>query len=255
MDSEARLDKLRVFMDEKGMDLSVIVDPLNQYYMTGFYAIIYSRPIITLVFPDSVQMIVPALEELHAREESAVDDIHVYYEHPEKASISTDPNEILCRLIDEKSRGRVGVERDSVPLSLCQRIEERSGAGVEDVGAFIREMRLTKDEEELDLIRKAAELADLGVVTSIEATRPGVSELEIDAAGNSEILKAAAERFPGARLDLFVMSPSSSPSLGPSRRARPSSTAVRWGCTATVRNPRGRISSASRRKRPRTCSR
>ena len=48
MDVTRRLTDLRAFMDKQGIDLSIIMHPENQYYLSGFKAIIYSRPISTL---------------------------------------------------------------------------------------------------------------------------------------------------------------------------------------------------------------
>ncbi|MGB9866446.1 MAG: M24 family metallopeptidase [Bacillota bacterium] len=208
MGVKERVDRLRTFMQEKGIDACVVVDPLNQYYLTGFYAITYSRPIITVILPDKVELIVPALEELHAAESAKVDCLRVYYEHPEKASSAKSAWELLHDVVKAHNVHCVGVEMDVIPAALANRIASAVPKALEDCGPVIAKMRLVKDSQELELIRNAAVLADTGVLTTIKNSLPGVTELEIDAVGNAEILKAAAQRFPGCRVDLFAMSPS-----------------------------------------------
>ncbi|MCD6503243.1 MAG: aminopeptidase P family protein [Euryarchaeota archaeon] len=209
-----RVEALREYMESRDIDASLIIDPLNQYYLTGFYAIIYSRPIMTIITGENTDIIVPALEEEHAKEEAIVDNIHVYYEHPLGEEFPKDPIKILNNILEKHSVRNLGVEVSKIPYSLAEALSKKFS--IKDVGEKIAEMRLIKDKEEIELIEKAAELADIGVKESIMNTRPGMTELEIDAIGTKAILEAAASKHPGARVDLFVMSPS-----GPERTSMP----------------------------------
>jgi Xaa-Pro dipeptidase len=42
---EKRLKKIRDYMDERKIAKALILNPENQFYLTGFRAINYSRPI------------------------------------------------------------------------------------------------------------------------------------------------------------------------------------------------------------------
>ena len=214
MNVSKRVESLREYMERENIDASLIVDPLNQYYLTGFYAIIYSRPIMTVITEESVEIIIPALEEEHAREEASVDKIHVYYEHPLEENFPKDPIKILADIMEKYNIRSLGIEKGKIPYSLAEGLSRR--LSVKDVGEKIAEMRLIKDKNEIKLIKEAAELADIGVKESITNTKPGMTELEIDAVGNKAILEAAASKYPRVRVDLFVMSPS-----GPERTAMP----------------------------------
>ena len=203
-------------MENQGIDVSIIIDPLNQYYLTGFYTIAYTRPIATLIFRDSVGIIVPALEELHAREEAEVNSIHVYYEHPEKAHLSMDPYNILLRILKHRQVKKIAVEKAVIPQALYEVLTHVSGEKPVDIGGFIKEMRMIKNGEEQELIKKTAKLVDIGVMKSIESAKPGVTEIEIDAIGDAEVLRVAIEKYPGCRVQVDAMSPSS-----PERSALP----------------------------------
>lgn len=203
-----RVKRLREHVFKKGLDFALILNPLNQYYYSGFYALIYSRPILLVVSSDESHLIVPALEELHAREDAKVDHIHVYYEHPEKASEGVNPFDILRKLIVKKGWRRAGVEKDVFPLLLNELLRDAGVVEFEDVAPFIARERLVKDEEELELIRQAGNLVSIGVKESLRAIREGMTEVEIDGIGGLALLKYAGENYPGRRVELFVMSPS-----------------------------------------------
>ncbi|HBG0211386.1 TPA: aminopeptidase P family N-terminal domain-containing protein, partial [Clostridioides difficile] len=66
MSNNMRLERLRKYMNEKSIEIALIFEPDNQFYISGFKAITYSRPIVTVVTQDKIELIVPGLEELHA---------------------------------------------------------------------------------------------------------------------------------------------------------------------------------------------
>ena len=58
METAHRLDELRTFMAEEGIEASLIVSPDNQFYLSGFKAVIYSRPILLLLDAEKSSIIV-----------------------------------------------------------------------------------------------------------------------------------------------------------------------------------------------------
>ena len=53
---------------------------------------------------------------------------------------------------------------------------------IRDLSATLDLMRTIKDEKEIDLIRKASQLAGLGIMEAIRSTKPGVMEYQLEAA-------------------------------------------------------------------------
>jgi len=203
-------------MDQNGLAACLITNPDDQYYLSGFKAIIYSRPIDLVISGDEISLIVPGLEEVHAREEASVDHLMVYYEHPERAGEGTTHVEHLDRILDRLSAGpRIGVQAGALPWGLAGHLTRR-GLELADVGPKIEEMRFIKDEAELELMVEAGRLASLGVGATLSAIGPGATEIDIDGAGNGAILAEVSARHPRATLDLFAMSPS-----GPERTVMP----------------------------------
>ncbi len=196
-----RVERLRDYMEREGIDATILIDSENQYYFTGFQTVVYSRPVITLIFHDYMEMIVPELEKLHA-EEAKVDALFTYGETPTSRK---KPYDILKRRLYNVS-GKIGVEMNHVPLSLYNSLLCRYK--LEDISPEIQKMRMIKDNEELQVIRNAAHLVDTGVSESIEAAEEGVREIELDSIGNDAILRESASLFSGYRISLFSMSPS-----------------------------------------------
>lgn len=208
MNVSQRLTKVRSLMDERGIIAIIVANPDHQYYLSGFKAILYSRPIIYLADKDSSNLIVPALEEVHARNNASVDNIMVYYEHPEMAHKGTSPLEQLRSLLSNYSPGsKIGVDMDSISAEQVNFIQH-SGYEVIDIGQKIVEMRYVKDEEELELIEEAGKLSNLAVSTSLSACQEGITEIEMDAVGTKALFEETAKKHPNSTLDLFVMSPS-----------------------------------------------
>ena len=141
MDTSLRIQALRQYMEEQSLDACVLGSPENMQYFSGFQAITYSRPILFVVQPDTTHLIIPALEEAHANLDSTgVKHLHVYYEHPEKAPLGTNPMEVLRSVLPQKAGLRVGIEFGSMSLKNA-RLLESWGYALSDVGPQVVRMR------------------------------------------------------------------------------------------------------------------
>lgn len=96
--------------------------------------------------------------------------------------------ELALSLID----GRVAGEPLSLPGALA-RIE------LDDVGVELQRARAAKDRDELDAIRSAIAIADIGQAAARSAFAPGVSELEL-----WTLVRAAMESAVGGRLPVLA---------------------------------------------------
>ncbi len=202
VDFGARVAKLRGVLEEQGLDAAVLLSPANIAYLSGFQALIYSRPIYLVVTAGRTELIVPGLEEEHAGHATGIDQVTVYYEHPERGQPGENAPDTLAALLGARSVRRVGLEYVSAPIALRERLE-REGMSAADVSPALVRMRLIKDEAEIALMRQAAELARIGVMATLEAVAPGRSQLAIESIGTNAILEAAAERTPDATINLL----------------------------------------------------
>lgn len=216
MDTTHRISELRRFMEERGIRLSLITNPDDQYYLSGFKAIIYSRPIDLLITPTQTVLIVPALEEAHARSEAAVDDVLVYYEHPEQASKGKSHLDHLGAFLKKLPAGaKIGVQSAVISHRFAEYLRSQ-GLELVDVGDKVKRMRFIKDASEISLMEEAGRLVCLALRESLAAIRPGITEIELDASGNQALFKEVASKHPDSTVEFFVMSPS-----GPVRSVMP----------------------------------
>ncbi|MGO1041549.1 M24 family metallopeptidase [Clostridioides difficile] len=196
MSNNMRLERLRKYMNEKNIEITLIFEPDNQFYISGFKAITYSRPIVTVVTQDKIELIVPGLEELHAKEVAKVDNVYVYYEIPEMKEHGISHKHYLDIILNRYPKGiTVGIEKDIVSASFSEYITEKSFA-IKDVGSKIFEMRYVKDSREIEFLKIAGYLSDIGIKGSLENVRVGMSELEFDVAGDNALLKYVSENYP-----------------------------------------------------------
>src|SRR5262249_17897149 len=123
IDFAARIDKLRSVLADSGLDAAVVMAPANIAYLSGFQALIYSRPIYLVVDAGRTELVVPGLEEEHASHAEGIDAVHVFYEHPEKGTKGENaPDTLVARLLAIGAR-RIGLEYESAPIALREHLE------------------------------------------------------------------------------------------------------------------------------------
>ncbi|MHC8516892.1 M24 family metallopeptidase [Sporosarcina sp. ITBMC105] len=193
---QKRVNQIRKFMDVNDVKLSIVWEPDNQFYLTGFRAISYSRPIVTLLEENEVQLIIPGLEEAHADEKANVDRIHVYYEQYGLREQVLTYIEHLTNILQQYPRNtKIGVEVGVLPASVYLFVQNM-GFLLVDIGAKITEMRSIKDAHEIELLKVAGHLSDLAIGESLKNVQIGMSELEFDSYGDRLLLEKASKDYP-----------------------------------------------------------
>lgn len=86
-------------------------------------------------------------------------------------------------------------QRPSEELNFVHLLQTRLNAEVRDLSPILDELRSIKSPREIDLIRRATQIAALGMIEAMKATQPGVYEYQLDAAARYVFL------VNGARLD------------------------------------------------------
>ncbi|MBA2520438.1 MAG: aminopeptidase P family protein, partial [Chloroflexia bacterium] len=202
VDFSSRIHRLRGILEARGLDAAVLQSPANIAYMTGFQALIYSRPIYLVIAAGQTELVVPGLEEEHAGHAGAVDRVIVYYEHPERGTPGENAPDTLAAALRAGGVDRAGLEFASAPIALRERLE-RDRIETGDISAELIRLRLIKDPAEIALMRQAAALARIGVMATLAAAAAGRSQLAIEAIGTNAILEAVPQRTPEATINLL----------------------------------------------------
>lgn len=167
---EVRLKKLQKYMKETSLDAFVISTQDSIYYLSGASYKPIERPFIIVVKPEGAfDLLVPRLEYEHMKKVRTEGNIEYYFEYPSVEGRNW--YDILGEMVGKNKR--VGIEPE-LPASMRDMLKA-SEAVVSD--AILR-MRMVKDPEEIEAIKKAAAWTDLGMKKLHTGIYTGCSVLE-----------------------------------------------------------------------------
>lgn len=203
-----RIQTLRNDFSSLGIDAAIIMNFENQFYYSGLKAITYSRPIVLGIDQNETHLIIPSLEEEHAKDKTDVDKLYVYHETKLESSRGESYLDYFVQMLDQFSQNaRIGIEYSSCPVILRNILADK-GFTLLNVDSYIAEKRFIKDDVELNLIKESGRLVSLALKNSLENAKAGITEIELDHYGNSALFDEVARKHPNSTLDFFVMSPS-----------------------------------------------
>lgn len=177
-------------MAEAGLDALVLTHPRDVLYYVGT-----ARPATLVVGPREAVLLVRRGLDL-ARKEATGATVEAGGGWDRVAAVLAEWG---------FSRGAVGVPLDVMPASLYLRMREAlPGWEVVDASPIVLAQRMVKDVDEIEAVRKAARVADVGHQALAAILRPGLSELSLAAEVERALREAGHEafqplRYPGAR--------------------------------------------------------
>ncbi|MEW6723720.1 MAG: Xaa-Pro peptidase family protein [Bacillota bacterium] len=191
MGMSGRLEAVRAHLARERVRAALFTAPESIQYLTGFRALIYSRPIAVHLDANAVTLIVPVLECDHAATARA-DRIATYGEAANADFASFDA------VLDDLMRAVPcwGFEPEGLTFQRYLEVSQILQSPGRPLGNLVGELRLVKDDGEIALIRAASALADLGMQAELAASQPGVSELEVAVAGDRTMVEAGARLHP-----------------------------------------------------------
>ena len=186
-----RLTLFQNKLAEKNIDLALITDEDNVYYLTGYYDYLhmeFGRPTI-LVVPQNgpVVLITPTIDLNAAQSAAQVDRIA-----PWNDGMGNEWREELPKTI--RNTTTIAVEPDHMPPMVRAYVSEvidtqRLG----NATALLSAMRMIKSPEELQLARHAGEVATAMMLAGRGAIADGVPEFEVAIATSQAGTRKAAD--------------------------------------------------------------
>ena len=176
---------------EKNIDLALITDEDNVYYLTGYYDYLhmeFGRPTI-LVVPQNgpVILITPTIDLNAAQSAAQVDRIA-----PWNDGMGNEWREELPKAI--KNTTTIAIEPDHMPPMVRAYVSEVIDAQrVDNATPLLSAMRMIKSPEELQLARHAGEVATAMMVAGRGAIADGVPEFEVAIATSQAGTRKAAD--------------------------------------------------------------
>ncbi|MDI3342051.1 MAG: Xaa-Pro peptidase family protein [Sphaerobacter sp.] len=215
---------IREYLAEEGLAALIVSEPNNFYMLSGFHLDVepWERP-VALVIPREAEpfLVMNELSTHHlmmAEERGSlfIRDYAIYLEHP-RSFPRTHTRDYWAHLLAEKlrargiKRGKVGVE-GSGPAALKAVMPELEFV---DVTRRLIRMREDKYPEELEIMRKCAELTDWAQDRYMELVKPGELVAAFDLKIAALMAEEGARRYPEARFEPRVFSLSGPASAAP----------------------------------------
>lgn len=199
-----RIKKLVDFMKTNSIDISIVSSPENVFYYSNFNPIIGSHPAFVIIKQNGEHiLLVHCIRNVHAQEESSVNNILLYGKWGKNSPIALDYIDAIEIILKDKNL-KIGLEKKFSSLEFCNKLGEKNRSNeFYDISKFISNEKIIKDKYEISCIRKAAFLADIGVETAIEYLKKGYSEAEACTEGQYQMRKAWHKYFPDCEVSGF----------------------------------------------------
>jgi Xaa-Pro dipeptidase len=188
---DSRMSAFRTRLDEVGIDVALITDDDNVYYLTGYYDYLhmeFGRPTILVVHRDGPSLLVtPTIDFNSARAAARVDRIAPWNDGMGDEWRSELPTAI-------KGAARIAIEPDHMPALVHRYLDELVGAqNVTTATPILSDMRMIKSAQELQLARHAGQVANAMMVAGRAVIEDGVPEYEVALASSQAGTRKAAD--------------------------------------------------------------
>ncbi|WP_010650841.1 M24 family metallopeptidase [Oceanobacillus massiliensis] len=161
-----KLNKLRNGLENNSLDAILITSPINRRYVTGFTGTA-GAALITL---KDAKFITDFRYIEQANEQAEGFDI-IEHKQPIEEEIAKQLNELQIK--------RLGFEKDYVTFSQYENYKNSFQAELIPVSGIVEEIRLIKTNKELEIMKKAARIADDAFEHIQSFIKPGVKEIDI----------------------------------------------------------------------------
>ena len=196
-----RVSNLRTVMDKNNLDMIILTSMHNIAYYTGFIYCSFGRPYGCVVTKDKISTISANIDASQPWRRSHCGNV-IYTDWKRdnflKAIVS-----IIGR--DEPPKN-IGLEYDHITLDMRQKVGSIFIFSVfSDVGKDLMNLRMIKSNEEIEIIKNGARIADLGGEEIKKNIRENNTELEIAITGRDLMEREIAKSFPDAEyMDTWV---------------------------------------------------
>ena len=196
-----RLDKIRKAMSKKKIDMVILTSMHNIAYYTGFIYCSFGRPYGCIITEKKIITISANIDASQPWRRSNCENI--IYTDWKKDNFLRAIVSIIGR--DEPPKN-IGIEEDHLTLEAMNKVRSIFNFSTFiDVSKDLMNLRMIKSEEEIEIIRNGARIADLGAEEIVRHIRPGESELEISIQGRDRMEREIAKTYPDAEyMDTWV---------------------------------------------------
>ena len=189
-----RLDKLRTVMNDNDLNMVILTSMHNIAYYTGFIYCSFGRSYGCVVTEKKIITISANIDASQPWRRSVCENI-IYTDWKKDGFLKA----IVSVVGRDEPPKNIGIENDHVTLEIKEKLNSLfSFSKFKDVSRDIMNLRTIKSDEEINLIKNGARVADIGAEETVKHIKVGASELEIAMAGRDKMELEIAKIYPDA---------------------------------------------------------
>ncbi|GAE24990.1 Xaa-Pro dipeptidase [Halalkalibacter wakoensis JCM 9140] len=185
-----RLEAVKKRMVDEGVDVLLISNPSNMYYLTNYSAwSFYVHQIMVVTLEDAQPLWIGRQMDANGVAKTTWLDEHHIIAYPDFYVQSTDrhPIDFVANILTEIGQGRrtIGVEKDvHYFTALCfERLKHGlPDATFKDTSSLVNMVRLIKSPEEINYMRRAGKIVENAMTAAYESVEIGARESDVAAA-------------------------------------------------------------------------
>ena len=190
-----RGDRVQRMMTREEINGILLFDPFNIRYLTGYKPTCAAGSSVAVLAPDKEPLlIVPHEEHELAKANSWFRNV-LSYSPQQKEEIHSPFLGCIHDAIDQHNLQAVdmGIELDFVSARRFEDLKRLlPDAGFKNITVPMNELRMVKDDIEIEKIQSAVQIAENGLLAAIEFIQPGISEIEVAAEVERTLRRAGA---------------------------------------------------------------
>ncbi|KHE72807.1 M24 family metallopeptidase [Halobacillus sp. BBL2006] len=181
-----RLKQTKERMADKGIEVLLVTDPANMNYLSGYDAwSFYVHQMLVIIIDEPQPLWIGRYQDANgARVTTWIYDENViaypdYYVH----SDTYHPMDFIGEILTQIGQGNrsIGVEMDHyyfTGMALERLKKGLPNAQFKDATLLVNYVRIVKSDQEIEYMRRAAQIADLAMTKGVESIYPGVRECD-----------------------------------------------------------------------------
>ncbi len=198
---DRRINKLRNIMGKNNIDVIILTSMHNIAYYTGFIYCSFGRSYGCVITKNEISTISANIDASQPWRRSHCDNV-IYTDWKRDNFFKA----IASKVGKNKNPKNIGIENDHVTLEIMKKISSIFESSVfVDISKDLMKLRMIKSNEEIEIIKNGARIADFGGNEIVKNIKEGNTEIEIAIAGRDAMEREIARTYPDAEyMDTWV---------------------------------------------------
>ena len=190
---QRRVKATQKVMSTRNVDILLLFSPINTCYLSGFNTVgLLNYQCLILPIEGSPMLIVRALEKKVAQSTTGLDQILGFEDHEAPETVIRNAlrqiGALKKHIAADQTNGGLGFQA-------YQQLQKELGVEFSDGSGIVETVSVIKSEVELDYIRRAARISEIGMQAGYAAISEGQSENDVAAESYYAMVKAGSEFF------------------------------------------------------------